>query len=78
MGDVVGAIVELMGAVAAALSQHKRVGQGSCTGADVHWGTAGEVEATELVDPAGRVPRPACDGVVDHGRPNEGEDHGWG
>ena len=48
-------------AVAAAFTEHDRVGQGGGAGGDV----AGEVEAAQAVDPAGGVSGPAGYGVVD-------------
>ncbi len=61
--------------IAVALAQHNAVGERGSARGDVHGCAAGEIEATELVHPAGRVPGPAGDGVVDDGRPDEYEDY---
>lgn len=37
----------------------------------MHGGSAGEVEAAHVIDPARGVPGPAGDGVVDDGCPDE-------
>jgi len=71
-----GAVVELVGAVAAALAEHQGVGQGGGAGGDMDGGSAGEVEAAELEDPAAGVPGPAGDRVIDDGGPDEHEDEG--
>ena len=41
----------------------------------MHGGSTSEVEAAHLGDPAGGVPSPAGDGVVDQRRPDKHEDH---
>lgn len=71
MRDVVRTVVQLLGSVAAAFAQHVGVGEGGGAGRYVHGGAAGEVEAAEEIGPAGGVPSPAGDGVVDEGRPDE-------
>lgn len=75
MRDVVGAVVELVGAVAAALAEHHRVGQSSGAGGNVDGGATGKVETSHLVRPAARIPSPAGDGVVDDGGPDKHEDN---
>lgn len=68
VGDVVRAVGEAMaGVVAMALAEHETVGESGGARGDVDGGSAGEVETAKFVDPAGRVPGPACDGVVDDG-----------
>ena len=74
LGDVVRAEVELVGAVAPALAEHEGVRERRRAGGDVHGRAAGEVEAAHRRDPAGWVPRPAGDGVVDDRRPEQHED----
>lgn len=60
-------------AVALALAEHDAICQSCRTRGDVHGGATGEVEPAELVDPAGGVPGPAGDGVVDDRGPDEDE-----
>lgn len=60
--------------VAATLAQHDGVRQSRRAGRDVHGGSASEVEAAHLGDPAGWVPGPAGDGVINDGGPDEHED----
>lgn len=74
MRHVVRAVVELVGAVSAALSQHHRVGEGGGSRGDMHGGASGKVEAAHPVGPSARVPGPAGDGVVDNRGPDEHED----
>jgi hypothetical protein len=61
--------------VAPPLAQHDGVGEGSSAGGDVHRCAAGEVETSHFEGPAGGVPGPAGDGVVDDGAPDEHEDY---
>lgn len=74
VGDVVGTVVELVGAVAATLSEHEGVGEGSGAGRDMDGSSSGEIETTHVEDPAGRVPRPARKRIVDDGGPDKHED----
>jgi len=60
--------------VTSALAQHDGVGQSSGPGRDVDRRSTSKVESAHLGNPARRVPCPACDGVVDHGRPDKHED----
>lgn len=73
VGDGVG--LELV-RLAVALADNVGVGEGSETGRDVHDGTAGKVENTESLGPAGRSPSPEGHRVVDDGRPHEDKDGG--
>lgn len=57
-----------------ALAQHEGVRQRGPARRDVHGAAAGEVERREVVQPAVGVPRPARDGAVDNGGPQERED----
>ena len=66
---------EALGAVAAALAEVDRDGERGGAGGDVDGGAARKVEAAEDEGPAGRVPRPARDGVVHDRGPDEDEDH---
>ena len=61
-------------AVASSFSEHDGVSERGSAGRDVHGGSTGEVKAAHFIDPAGRVPGPAGDGVVDDGCPDEHED----
>lgn len=76
LGNIVGAIVELVGSVASTLSEHQGISEGSSTGGNVHGCTTSEIETAHLENPACTVPCPAGNGVIDHGGPNEREDHG--
>jgi len=73
-GDVVRAEVEHHPFLATA--QDHRVREGGQTGADLDGATTGVVHDAVLVGPAVDVPRPAGEGAVDDGGPDEGEDHG--
>lgn len=74
MRDIVRAVVQLMGTMAAPLAQHHRVRERRAARRDVHGGAAGEIQAAHLERPPGGVPRPAGDGVVDDRGPDEHED----
>ncbi|CRK19747.1 hypothetical protein BN1708_000412 [Verticillium longisporum] len=74
VGDIVGAIVELVRAVATTLAEHHRVRESSGARGNVDGGAAGKVEAAHAAGPTRRVPCPAGNGVVDDGRPDEHED----
>jgi len=56
-------------------SQNHRVGQCRQTRADFDGPAAGVIEHTVLVTPPVDVPRPAGNGTVNEGRPEEDEDH---
>lgn len=73
--DVVRAVVELVGAMSATLAEHQRVCQCSRAGGNVDGSTTCEVKSTQFVHPAGRVPCPAGNWIVDNGGPNEAKDH---
>jgi hypothetical protein len=73
---VVGAVVQLMGAMSSALAQHDGVRESCRSGRDVHWGSTGEVKTTHLVDPSLRVPCPARNWIIDEGGPDKHEDNG--
>jgi len=76
VGDVVRAVRQAVCVlVAVALAEHDAKCQGCRARGDVHRGAAGEVEPAQLVDPAGGVPGPAGDGVVDDRGPDEDEDY---
>lgn len=76
VGYVMRTVVELMGAVTTTLAQHDGVCECSTSRGNMHWGSTGKIEASELEDPAGAVPSPAGNRVVDDGRPDEHEDNG--
>jgi hypothetical protein len=74
VGDVVRAVGKAINlAVAGALAEHQRVGEGSGAGGNVDGSTTGEVETAHLERPALRVPGPVGNGVVDDGGPDEHE-----
>lgn len=75
VGDIVRAVVELVGSVATTLAQHQGVGERGRSGSNVHGGTTSEVKTSELEHPSRRVPCPAGDGVVDDSGPDEHEDN---
>ena len=76
VSDVVRAVRQAMGiVVTVALAEHDAVGQSCRARRDMHGGAAGEVEPAELVDPAGGVPGPTGDRVVDDGGPDEDENY---
>jgi len=75
VGDVVRAVVELLGAVAAALAEHIGVGERGGAAGYVHWGAPSEVQSAEVVRPARWVPGPARDGIVHDRRPDEHVDY---
>ena len=66
--------VEFVRAVPAAFAEHEGVGQCSGAGGDMHGGAAGEIEPAHHCHPAGGIPGPAGDGVVDESGPEEHED----
>jgi hypothetical protein len=75
VGDVVGTVGETVNlAVAGALSEHQGVGESGGTGADVDWGTTGEIETAHDERPAIGVPGPVRNRVIDDGGPDEDED----
>lgn len=74
VGDVVRAVVELLGAVASPLAQHHRVSQRGRPGRDMYGRAPRKVETPHAVGPAARVPGPARDRIVDYSRPDEHED----
>ena len=71
------AIVERLGAVPVALAQDVAVGQSSCSTGDVNGSSTGKVKTAKLIHPAGRVPGPASNRVVDQGSPYHHEHHAW-
>ena len=76
VGDVVRAVRQAMGVVVAVtLAEHEAIRERRGARGDVHGGAAGEVEPAELEHPAGGVPGPAGDGVVDDGGPDEDKDY---
>lgn len=77
MCDVVWAIVELVSAVTASLTEDEGVSEGSESRTDMDWSSTREIETSHHERPTGRVPRPACNGIVDDGGPDEHEHHGW-
>ena len=68
---VVRFVGEALGAVPAALAEVDGDGERGGTRRDVNGRSTGEVKAAEDERPTGRVPGPACDRVVDDGRPTE-------
>lgn len=72
--NVVRTVVELVGSVSATLSEHDGVGESCASGGDVDGGSTCKIETTHFEDPAGGVPGPAGDGIVDDGGPDEHED----
>lgn len=73
VGDVVWAVVQLVSTVTTTLAQHDGVGERSASGGDMHGGSTSKVKATHLEHPAGCVPCPAGNWVVDNGCPDEHE-----
>jgi hypothetical protein len=61
--------------VSSPFSQHDGVRESSSAGRDVHRCATGEVQAAHFEGPAGGVPGPAGDGVVDYSAPDEHEDY---
>lgn len=73
--NIVWSVIELVCTVATAFAQHERVGQGCAPRRDMYGRSTGEIKATHLGRPSRGIPCPACDGIVDHGRPDKHEDH---
>ena len=73
MCDVMRTVIELMGTVASPLPEHHRVCEGGGTRRDVHRCSSRKIQPSHLVGPPTRVPRPAGDGIVDDGGPDEHE-----
>jgi len=71
VGDVMGTVVELLGAVTAPLSKHVGVGERSASGGDMYRCSTGKVEAAHAEHPTRRIPCPAGNGVVNNGCPDE-------
>jgi len=63
--------------VTGSAADDQSVGERTSTGRHVDGATASEVERSELEEPAGAVPCPASNWVVDDGAPDEEEDHRW-
>lgn len=76
MGDIVGTVVQLVSTVTATFSEHQRVSQSGGAGGNMDRGATGKVKTTHVEGPAGAVPGPASNGIIDDGGPDEGEDHG--
>lgn len=69
--------LEFLSAVTLALAKNEGVGERGSTRADVDGSTAGEVETASLVGPAGDVPDPVGNWVINDGGPDKDEeDHG--
>ena len=71
MRDIVGTVVELLGAVTTSLSKHVRIGEGSTSGGDMNGSSASKIQPTHLEDPSRWVPGPARNRVVDDGCPDK-------
>lgn len=71
--DVVGSVVEFSRAVTSSFAEHDGVGQGGGSGRDVDRGTTSKVEGAEFIKPAGRIPSPAGERVVDERAPDKDE-----
>jgi hypothetical protein len=69
--DVVGAVVEFLGAMARSLSKHVRISQSGAAGCNVHGSSTSKIKSTFLVDPTTWVPSPAGNGIVDASGPDE-------
>lgn len=76
VGDIVGTVVQFVSTVTATFSEHQRVGQSGGARGNVDRGATSKVKTTHVEGPAGAVPGPASNGIVDDGGPDEGEDHG--
>lgn len=74
---VVGAIVELLGAVAPSFSEHIRVCECGATRGNMHGSSASKVQTAHFIGPSRSVPGPAGDGVVDECGPDEHVDDAW-
>ena len=77
MGDVVRTIIQFVCSMAPSLAEHERICQGGRTGRDVDRSSSCKIKTTHLEGPAGRIPCPASNGIVDDGRPDEHEDNTW-
>ena len=75
VGRVVGLVREALSAVSTALTEVDGDCKRGGSGRDVDGSSTGEVEAAKDEGPAVGVPRPAGDGVVYDGRPDEDENH---
>lgn len=76
VGDIVGAIWQAMDiTVAAPLAEHHGVGQSGGAGRDMDRGSAREVQTPQLVHPAGRVPCPAGNRIINDGGPHQHKHH---
>lgn len=71
VGNVVRAVVELLGAVATTLSEHVRIGKSCAARGNMDRSSAGKVDTSHGGGPARGVPGPASDRVVDDGGPDE-------
>lgn len=60
-------------AVVLPFAENERVGQGRPSRGDVNGTASREVQRGQVVEPAVAVPRPACNGTIDDGRPKEAE-----
>ena len=61
--------------VTSALAQHDGVGESSTARGNMHRGSTSKIKSSHLEHPTRRIPCPACNWVIDYGRPNEHEDH---
>ena len=75
VGRVVGLVRQALSAISAALAEVDGDGEGGGSGGNMDGSSAGKVEPAEDEGPAVGVPRPAGDGVVYDGRPDEDENH---
>jgi hypothetical protein len=71
VGGVVGLVGEALGAIPGPLSEVDGDGKGGGSGRDMDGSSSGEIEASHDEAPAGGVPGPACDGVIDEGGPDK-------
>lgn len=74
VGGVVGLVREALCSVAGALSEVDGNSQCGGSGGNVDGRAAGKVESAHDKAPAGGVPGPARDGIVDEGAPDKDED----
>ena len=74
VGSVVGLVCKSLGSVATTLAEVDGNSKCSGTGRNVDGSSTGEIVTTHDKGPTVGVPRPARDGIVNYGRPDEDED----
>lgn len=76
VGDVMRPIRKAMEVgVAASLAEHDRIRESGGPGRDMNRRSSGEIQPAHFVHPAGRVPRPAGNRIVNDGGPDQHEHH---